>query len=118
MDINKAVMRLTGTDSWNDGQYGPPEAKAFRYRVGNNKVIPLKTREPGYQVWASNNDGFELWMGWAKHWDHHLNQDEVRTLFWYILIEWFMKARWFGLRRPLYYWALKRYVKQFKQISK
>jgi hypothetical protein len=72
----------------------------------------------GYQVWTSNNDGFELWMGWDKQWDHHLNQDEVRALFWWILFEWFGRARWFGLRRPIYYWALKRHVAQFKKVSK
>lgn len=118
MDINKVVMRLTGTDSWNDGQYGPPEPKPFRYRVGRTKVIPRKDEDPGYQVFASNNDGFELWVGWDNQWDAHFNQAEVRALLRYLIFEWFMKARWFGLRRPLYYWALKRHVKQFKTISK
>lgn len=116
MDLNQIVMRLTGTEF--GGSYGPPEAKTFRYRIGHGKVFPLKNREPGYQLFASNNDGFELWMGWDTQWDYYLRQEEVRALFWWILIEWFAKARWFGLRRPIYYWALKRHVAVFKKVSK
>lgn len=118
MDINKVVMRFAGDDRYGDGQACPPEAKPFRYRIGHGKVYPLKDKSSGYQIWRGDNDGFELWMGWDRHWDHHLRQEEVRALFWYLLFEWFMKARWFGLRRPIYYWALKRHVRQFQQITK
>lgn len=116
MDINKIVMRLTGTE-WG-GSYGPPEAKTFRYHIGHGKVFPVTLPEPEYQVFASGNDGFELWMGWQNNWDNHLRQEEVRALFWWILIEWFAKARWFGLRRPIYYWALKRHANEFRKVSK
>lgn len=115
IDINKLIMRLTGQDHWGDGQYGPPEANTFRYRVGNNKVIPRKDEDSDYQVFASNNDGFELWMGWNNSWYYHLNQSEVWALFKWIAIEWYLKARWLGLRRPLYYWALHRHVEGFKK---
>jgi hypothetical protein len=118
-DLNKLVMRLTGSDSFGDGQYGPPEATAFRYQLSGSKGITEVTSDAdGYQVFASNNDGFELWMGWHNQWDNHLRAEEVRALFWWILFEWFGRARWFGLRRPIYYWALHRHVSQFRRVSK
>ena len=120
--IEDLVMRLTGTNKFGDAQYTPPEPKNFRYRIANNKVIvpdDLDTPPRGeYQVFASNNDGFELWMGWGNQWKYHLNQSEVRALFWWILWEWYGRSRWFGLRRPIYYWALRRHVAQFRKVSK
>lgn len=115
--LDKLVMRFAGMNRFGT-EGGVPEAKSFKYWVGDRNVIHAK--DPGgddYQVFASNNDGFELWMGWGSHWKYHLNENEVRSLFWWILWEWYGRARWFGLRRPLYYWALKRHVKNFKRSN-
>jgi hypothetical protein len=109
--FDKWIMHRTGSTAL--GMEGNvPEAKAFRYRMARQKVIPLKgqDRSKGYQLFASNNDGFELWFGWDNHWNYHINQYEVRALFWWILWEWYAKARWFGIRRPVYYWALRRHI--------
>ena len=69
--------------------------------------MPRETREA--YVLANNNDGFELWFGTRDRWSHHMSSGEVRTLTRYLLWDWYVKARWLGLRRPIYYWALHRH---------
>ena len=93
------IMRITGrTYCGNDACV--PEAKTVRYvsSEGCERVI------------ASNNDGYELWLGSPTKWDCYLSQGEVRLLLRWIVIDWYAKARWFGIRRPIYYWALSKHV--------
>ena len=93
----RRVMNLTGS---HDHLADPPRART------------LRTGEPDCEtVWENGNDGFELWIGWPHEWKHHVRHDEVRALFWWLLVEYFGRSRWFGLRRPVYYWALRRHVR-------
>jgi hypothetical protein len=114
VSIEERVMKATGTNVWGDGQAMPPEPKPLRYRFEGRDMVPAEAGDREYQIIASNNDGFELWFGWNDHWEHHMGSSEVRALFWWLLWEWYAKARWFGLRRPIYYWALRRHVNRFR----
>lgn len=101
-DWPHAVMALVGTE--HGGNYDPPAAKTVRY--------PWQGLED--RVFAANNDGFELWFGYPDRWTWHLDNDEVRRLTKYLIIEWWVKARWLGLRRPIYYAALRSAVKPYR----
>lgn len=107
------AMEFAGGDEWR-GNDVPPEARSVYYIDG--KEVPRGT--PDAYVIASNNDGFELWFGTAHKWYHHMRSADVHILLRYIIWEWFAKARWFGLRRPIYYWALHRHVERSKRNRK
>ena len=91
----KTLMRVTGS---NDGN--PPEAKTlhFNSKFGTEEII------------ASNNDGFEMWLGYPDQWKTHYRAEDVAKITRWLIVEWYIRARWLGLRRPIYYWALRRYL--------
>lgn len=118
-NIYQRIMQLTGT-KLGGGHNVPPEAKTLRYGVIDNTVVEVKSTLYGdtgsdYRVFAPNNDGMELWFGYGHEWRWHLSNVETRSLFWWLLWEWYAKARWFGLRRPIYYWALRKQVALYKK---
>lgn len=92
-DWQHVVMALTGTD-WG-GDYAPPFAKTYRYKWADTE-----------RVFANNNDGMELWFGYHDKWEWHIGNNEVKALTKWLIWDWWIKARWLGLRRPIYYWAL------------
>lgn len=94
MSIYKTIMNLAGMH-----EGSPPAAPTLRTGAADCTT-----------VWANLNDGHELWVGWPNRWKHHVPHDEVRALFWWLLWRYYGQARWFGLRRPIYYWALRRYI--------
>ena len=100
--IYLGVMNAVGS---NDGL--PPEANTLRFtdREGCEKVV------------ASNNDGFEVWLGSPDRWAAHYRAEDIAKITRWLIVEWYIKARWLGLRRPIYYWALHRYVVNFKRQS-
>lgn len=93
--IHNLTLRIAGKHSvtWRGG---PPSAPTMQRRneQGSDHVV------------ANNNHGYELWFGTPTTWHHHIDSREARALFWWLLFRWFAQARWFGIRRPLYYWAL------------
>lgn len=113
-DFYNRVITYTGID-FGGGARRPPEAKTFRYVVDNDGLHPVTNTADEYQVFASNNDGMELWLGYRDQWKYHMSTPEVKALFWWILWEWYVKARWFGLRRPIYYWALRKSIRKSKK---
>ena len=109
MSIYRKVMGLAGSD-WCGGD-APPFSRTL-YHEGGREVA--EASDESYVI-SSNNDGFELWFGTRHRWYYHMSQREVRLLFKYLLVDWYIKARWLGLRRPIYYWALRREVASWKQ---
>ena len=110
--MNEQIMKITGTD-WG-GNDNPPEARTLRLSDdGKGREVDGSARE--YRVIASGNDGHELWIGWSHEWDTHLHSREVRALTKWLIVDWYIKARWLGLRRPIYYWALRRHVRGLKR---
>ena len=57
-----------------------------------------------------NNDGFELWLGTKSEWYTFYSQKEARKLAWFILWRWWAVGTWFGLKRCIWYWALRSIV--------
>ena len=66
---------------------------------------------PEIAVW--NNDGFELWLGMKYEWHTHMPRSQARRLAWFIL--WSDVRLWFGLRRKLWYWALRKQLKRSRR---
>ena len=72
-----------------------------------------KDAYPELAVWQ--NDGFELWIGMGYEWHTHMPRKQVRSLALFIL--WSDVRLWFGLRRALWYWALRRKVRKYKTVK-
>lgn len=101
-DWQHAVMALTGTE-WG-GNYEVPNAGTMRYSWMDDE-----------RVFASQNDGFELWFGYPDRWEWHIDQREVHLLTRFLIWDWWIKSRWLGLRRPIYYKALHSSVSQHRR---
>jgi hypothetical protein len=104
-DWQHAVMALTGTE-WG-GNYDPPNAGTTRYPWADTE-----------RVFAALNDGTELWFGYSDHWEWHIGGSEVRRLTRFLIWDWWIKARWLGLRRPIYYKALHSSVNRRRRIPR
>ncbi len=63
-----------------------------------------------YYVAATSNDGFDLWLGKSYEWDTFMSAPEARRLALFILWRWWARGTWFGLRRRLWYWLLRRRI--------
>lgn len=114
MKLHQIILRIAGMDLFDDGQRMPPEPKPLRYVVGDRDIEVKKafSPDPDTRVITSGNDGFELWMGSPHRWIHHMSAQEVALLTRWLIVEWYIRARWLGLRRPLYYWALRRSLRR------
>lgn len=97
-DWPHVVMALTGSNYCGDYS-DPPFAPTLRY--------PWQGEE---RVFANNNDGMELWFGYPNSWGWHISDSEMKRLVRYLVVDVWIKARWCGLRRPIYYAALHRAV--------
>lgn len=104
--IYQRLLALLGTEVHKGSPGDPPQSPTLYYSHGRRTTPD----DPDAEVISANNDGYELWFGYRDRWLHHMRQEDVRLLTWYLLWEWHAKARWFGLRRPLYYWALSRHL--------
>jgi hypothetical protein len=62
--------------------------------------------------YSVGDDAFVLWMGYPDEWRWSVARREARQLAWFILMRWWAWAEWFGLRRWLYYFALRRDLKR------
>ena len=110
-DIYKRIMNLVGTDVWDDGDGKPPQARTMYHC--NGQEVPRGHREA--MIVAANNDGAELWFGYPDRWAWHIGGRDVRLLTRYLVWDWHVKARWLGLRRPIYYWALHRHLAAWRR---
>ena len=60
-----------------------------------------------------NNDAFEVWLGYPDKWlAHYSRKDFEKIIRWYLWRR--IYGEWFGLRRSLWYWLLKRRVARSK----
>ncbi len=64
---------------------------------------------PMFQATTYNNDGFEVYIyaPAERRWLVHFRAEEARRLAWFILWNWWVAATWFGLKRKIWYWALR-----------
>jgi hypothetical protein len=63
-----------------------------------------------YPVVHVSEDAFTLWIGSQDEWAFHMSRTEARKVAWFILWRWWIVGEWFGLRRAVWYWALRRIV--------
>jgi len=103
--IHRLIMSASGNHSLSH-RGSVPQAPTMRTEVERDLT----------HIVASNNDGFEVWFGYPNKWNHHIDQREASRLFWWLLFRWYGQARWFGIRRPLYYWALRGYLRSVPGI--
>lgn len=80
---------------------------------GGNDGVPLdgKTlRDPqSGNVFAFLNDSFEIGFGWPERWHCMLRREVVHRFIRWYLFQWSV-CEWFGLRRHIWYWLLRRRV--------
>lgn len=103
----RAVMDATGSEVFAGSPGDPPQARTLYYADGKE----TDRHNPDAYVIAAGNDGFEVWIGTRSKWYTHLRAPEVRLLTRWLIWDWYIKARWLGLRRPVYYWALRGYLR-------
>lgn len=71
-----------------------------------------KDSYPEIAVW--NNDGSELWLGMNHEWHTHMPRKQARRLAVHIL--WCDVRLLFGLRRKVWYWALRRHIAHHSRL--
>jgi hypothetical protein len=77
----------------------------LRYEFGE---VDPDIDKPMY-VAHTSNDGFEIWIAYntGGKWLTFFDAKTARQLARFIIWEWWGKATWFGLKRRLWYWALR-----------
>lgn len=121
------LMNLTGHE-WG-GTYDPPKGRDLYFRAEGDKRF--RTTDQFREMHASNrdgewrsfniqNDGFELHIGYVDSETGNvrgaqLSRPEVLLLVRWLLVEYFARGEWFGLRRWTYYRALSAHVAGFRR---
>lgn len=110
-DIYERIMRITGTEVHAGSPGDPPEPRTLYYHDG----AECDPKDPEAYVISPNNDGQEVWFGTLHRWDNWLSADDVLLLTRWLIVDRYIKARWLGLRRPIYYWALRRHLAAWRR---
>lgn len=65
----------------------------------------------------TSNDGSELWIAYSHggKWLVHFRHNDARRLARFILWRWWVRGTWCGVRRRIWYWALRRNVARMKR---
>lgn len=90
---------------------------------GGNPSPPGSTQEfefgeidgdrPMHKAVTYCNDGHDLWLCYNHDgkWLAHYRAPDARRLAWFILWDWWAIGTWFGVKRKIWYWALREQVK-------
>ena len=73
--------------------------------------------EDDYRAYSVRDDGFSIFMGYSREWHWSMHRSEARRVAWFILWRWFVVGEWCGLRRWLYYRALRSYVDTLWEVQ-
>jgi hypothetical protein len=128
----RRVMAAVGT-WWHGESTGVPAARTLHYGEIHSRGEKAPVRRfatfgdapesngedevSTYVITGEVNDGFELWFGTRHRWDFQMDEAQVRMLLRYLILEWYGRALWFGLRRPIYYRALRSQVSRYTDRS-
>ena len=95
-----AFSRLSG----NSAEYCVPPGSEVRVEFGD-----IDDERPMYVATTRNNDGYELWIAYNEGggWLGHFRVNEARQLARIILWDWWIVSTWCGLKRKIWYWALR-----------
>ncbi len=91
------------SDEWGGNDTVPGTSLDFRFR---------ETTWP--DIANPHNDGSELWIGTMDRWHTHMERSEAHRLALWILVTWWGKGEWFGLKRWLWYKLLFRRVNRYR----
>lgn len=94
----------------------PPEPRPLYIKDG--KKLKHYHDDMDVHIITGANDGYEIWFGYPDKWTGHFRQEETNLFFKWLIVEYYMKARWFGLRRPLYYFVLSRYLDTYPHLKR
>jgi hypothetical protein len=76
----------------------------------------LRWESPANNMWnesmyvgGTSNDGSDMNIGYrdADRYLLALRHEEARSLAWFIIWRWWARGTWFGLKRRIWYWALR-----------
>lgn len=98
--VYRQLVELLETDGrtpgdWLDLDFGAPDDDGAPMYVAN-----------------TSNDGFDLYIGYRNKWLFSCNAGDARRLAWWIIWDWWIVATWCGMRRRLYFWALRRHAEE------
>lgn len=89
--------------SGNPAEYCVPPGSEVELEFGE-----MDGGRPVFIATTYNNHGFELWLGYNHGgWTTHMWAKDARRLAWFILWDWWIVSTWFGLKRKIWYWALR-----------
>lgn len=98
------LMRLAGDDFG-----GSPCAP------GDQASVHLRDYPDGdYYVASVSEDAGTLWLGYRDKYSTLLGRNEALKLARFIVWRWWIRGEWFGLRRRVYFWALRRNIAQWR----
>lgn len=84
----------------------PGDSLHFEFGERDSDPGPMHNR-PMFTA-VTSNDGYELWIAYTGgKWLVHFRKEYARRLARFILWDWWAKSTWFGLKRKLWYWALR-----------
>lgn len=80
---------------------------------GDNLSAPISEHRTAYTA----DDGFWLRVQYNGEHDDYtsFHMREVRALMRFIIVDWWVKATWCGVRRALWYWALSQRVARYRR---
>lgn len=121
------VMNLTGRE-WG-GSYDVPKGRDLYFRqdgygkfrtTHDFREMHASNRDGEWQSFNIQNDGFELHIGYVDPETGNvrgsqIDRHELRLLLRWLLVEYFIKGEWLGLRRWAYYRALHAHVAGFQR---
>lgn len=100
MKIAKILYTLLGEDF---GGTPSPPGSTQRFQFGE-----IDDGNPMYTATTYNNDGFELWICYTGgKWLFSCRKEYALDLAKFILWDWWILATWCGVKRRLWYWALR-----------
>lgn len=129
--VVNGLVDLLGDDEFGDGQRSPPGAGAKVYVATNgtgrspssHTELSLE-RQAEIQknglvyVFTALEDGHEIGIGWPDKWHVILNGGVALRLAWFILWTWWARGTWFGLKRRIWYWGLRRRIDRRGALGK
>jgi hypothetical protein len=129
--VVNGMVDLLGDDQHGDGQRSPPGAAAKVYVATNGTGREPRTRklvsyaemtDPNRKgllyVFSALEDGHEIGIGWPDKWHVILNGGTALHLAWFILWTWWARGTWFGLKRRIWYWGLRRRIDRRTLVGK
>ncbi len=97
----RAILNALGDDFC--GNKAPP-----------GQQVRLEKPLSGVYVADYHDDGGTLWIGYSSEYLVHMSIGESLRLARFILCQFWIRATWCGLKRRIWFWALRRDIARWK----